>query len=78
MTTFEIAQALAAQSDLIKLLLDKLNRIEAATAHAKPVKPVSKGETIDVAVELLDRAIAANERQNESFRTMMMDIRRDR
>ncbi|MFL0588215.1 hypothetical protein ACH0BU_16465 [Sphingomonas olei] len=85
MTMYEIAQFVDELTKLVEHqgatiahLTEKLNRVEAAIADAKPVEPVSKGESIDVAVELLDRAIAANERQNETFRTMMMDIRRGR
>ena len=71
-----LRECIERQQAQIEHLTDKLNRVEAKVAHDKPTPPA--GQSVDVAIELLDRAIAANEQQNETFRTMMMDIRRAR
>ena len=63
---------------LLNHMLEKLNRIEATLADKQPIVVAQTGETIDVAVELLENAIKSTKRQTAELQAMMLDIRRGR
>lgn len=70
MTNEELAKA-------VSNLTARMNRIEAKVAHDKPTAPTeSPHATIENAIELLDRAIEIHGQTSDSYRAMMMDIRR--
>jgi hypothetical protein len=71
-----LRECIERQQAQIEHLTDKLNRVEAKVAHEKPAAPA--GQPVNVAIELLDRAVAALEQQNDTLRNMMMDVRRAR